>query len=235
MEISVVKNYHIPIREWAEADKPREKLSAKGPRSLSDAELLAILLRMGSRSESAVQLAQRILSAHDNNLNAVARLSFNELKKHKGVGTTKAASIIAALELGRRRKEQEHNKKTPLNSSREAFLYILPTLLDLPHEEFWLLCLNRSNGVIKAELISRGGVSGTYVDNKIVFKLAIENQASSIIIAHNHPSGNLKPSKEDIQLTEKIKNGARLLDIHLVDHIIIAETNYYSFADEGIL
>ncbi len=227
--------YHIPIKEWAEDDRPREKLMNKGIKTLSDVELLAILLRTGSKSESAVQLAQRILSQNDNNLNTLAKLNVNELKKYKGVGPTKAVTVNAALELGRRRKRSDIIHRSKINSSKDAFTVLLPLLNDLPHEEFWLLMLNRSNTIIKTELISRGGVSGTVADSKVIFKSSLENLASSIIVAHNHPSGNLTPSNEDIVLTEKLKAAAKLLDINLVDHLIVAENNFFSFADEGIL
>ncbi len=235
MEKDVVLPYHIPIKDWAEDDRPREKLANKGVRALSDAELIAILLRTGSRNETAVQLAQRILNENGQDLNRLARLSVNELKKYKGVGVTKAVTVNAALELGRRRRETEAVKRIKIASSKEAFHVILPVLLDLPHEEFWLLSLNRVNTLIKCELISKGGVSGTVVDSKVIFKIALENQASNIIVAHNHPSGNLKPSREDIALTEKLKSAARLLDIVFIDHLIVGETNYFSFADEGML
>lgn len=227
--------YHIPIKEWAEDDRPREKLVNKGIKALSDAELLAILLRTGSKNETAVQLAQRMLNESNNDLNVLAKLNVNELKKFKGVGFTKAVTITSSLELGRRRKNSEQVQRLKIKSSKDAYAVLTPILSDLPHEEFWLMLLNRNNTLIKTELISRGGISGTVADSKLILKSCIENLASSIIVAHNHPSGNLKPSKEDISLTEKLKAAAKLLDINLIDHLIIGDNNYLSFADEGMV
>jgi DNA repair protein RadC len=223
------------IKSWAEDDRPREKLIGKGRQILTDAELIAILIGSGNREDTAVELSKKILASVSNNLNELGKLSISDLSKFKGIGEAKAISIIAALELGRRRRETETVKRDKITCSKDVFDIMKPIMLDLPHEEFWLLILNRSNTVIKKELISRGGVSGTVVDTKIIFKSAIENLASSIIISHNHPSGNLKPSDADIKITKNIKDAGKIMDIPLFDHLIITDKGYYSFNDEGIL
>jgi DNA repair protein RadC len=230
-----MEQQHISIKNLAEDDRPREKLITKGKQTLSDAELIAILIASGSRNETAVQLSQRILASHSNNLNELAKLSINDLKKFKGIGEAKAITIIAALELGRRRKEVDVQKQDVVKTSKDAYAHIAPKLSDLPHEEFWILLLNRSNKIIRTELIGRGGVSGTVADVRLILKSAVEHLASSIVLAHNHPSGNLQPSKEDINLTQKVKQAAALFDIQVIDHIIVGDANYYSFADEGLL
>lgn len=229
------KHRHLTIKAWAEDDRPREKLVSKGRQALSDAELLAILLGSGNKHETAVQLAQRILNSHQNSINHLAKLQLNDLKKFKGVGEAKAVTIAAALEIGRRRTDGDFEEKTKITSSKHAYDVLKSKLCDLPHEEFWILFLNRSNSVVKTECISKGGVSGTVVDVRLILKPAVECLASGIILAHNHPSGNLKPSQEDIILTKKVKEASKLLDILIQDHIIIGDQNYYSFADEGIL
>ena len=226
---------NIPITAWAEDDRPREKLMNKGRQVLSDAELIAILIASGNTTETAVELSKRILNSVNNNLNELSKLSITNLTTFKGIGEAKAISIIAALELGRRRKETEIIKSEKLTTSASVYKFFRPLFLDLPHEEFWVLFLNRSNGIIKKELISRGGVAGTFVDTKIIFKAAIENLASSIILCHNHPSDNNKPSEQDIQLTKKIKEAGRLLEIPVLDHLIVCESGYFSFADEGMI
>jgi len=226
---------NIPITAWAEDDRPREKLMNKGRQVLSDAELIAILIASGNTTETAVELSKRILNSVNNNLNELSKLSITNLTTFKGIGEAKAISIIAALELGRRRKETEIIKSEKLTTSATVYKFFRPLFLDLPHEEFWVLFLNRSNGIIKKELISRGGVAGTFVDTKIIFKAAIENLASSIILCHNHPSDNNKPSEQDIQLTKKIKEAGRLLEIPVLDHLIVCESGYFSFADEGMI
>jgi len=226
---------HISIKHWAEDDRPREKLIGKGKQALSDAELIAILIASGSKNESAVQLSQRILATHKNNLHELAKLSINDLKKFKGIGEAKAITIIAALELGRRRRGVDAPVLHVVKTSKDAYMHIAPKLSDLPHEEFWALLLNRSNKIIKTEFIGRGGVSGTVADVRIILKSAIENLASSIVLAHNHPSGNLQASKEDINLTQKVKQAAALFDVQVIDHIIVGDANYFSFADEGLL
>jgi DNA repair protein RadC len=225
----------LSIKSWAEADRPREKLLAKGKSALSEAELIAILIGSGNTEESAVELSKRILNSVDNNLVELGKLDVNDLCKFKGIGEAKAISIIAALDLGRRRNEQTTPERESITSSRQAFNLLHPILADLPHEEFWLIFLNRANKVIKKQSVSKGGVAGTVVDAKMIFKPAVENLASSVILCHNHPSGNRTPSQEDIMLTRKIKEAGRVLDISVHDHIIIANDTYYSFADEGFL
>lgn len=223
------------ILSWAEEDRPREKLLLKGKAALSDAELIAILIGSGTRELSAVDLSKVILQKAANNLNELAKLSIKDLMKVKGIGEAKAISIIAALELGRRRKESEVVRRPRISSSRDAYEQIQPYLLDLPHEEFWLLLLNRANEVIKPVQVSQGGVSGTVADPKIIFKFAIENLSSAIILVHNHPSGNLKPSEADKELTRRLSSAGKLLEIPVLDHLIFTDGGYLSFADEGIL
>lgn len=223
------------IKYWAEDDRPREKLLGKGRHVLSEAELIAILIGSGSRNETAVELSKRILGAVENNLNSLGKLSVKELTKFKGIGEAKAVSIVAALELGRRRKDSEILKRERVVTSKDVYEAMKGKMQDLPHEEFWLLMLSRSNAVVKTEMISRGGISGTVVDTKIIFKTAIEHYASSIIICHNHPSGNLKPSDADMRITKSIREAGKIMEIPLVDHLIIADEGYYSFADEGQL
>lgn len=226
---------NIGIRSWAEEDRPREKLLGKGRHILSEAELIAILIGSGSKNETAVELSKRILASTANNLNELGKLSVKDLLKFKGIGEAKAISIVAALELGRRRREADLLKKDKISCSKDVFDIMNVKMADLPHEEFWLLLLNRANMVVKKELISRGGVAGTVVDTKIIFKSAVENYASSIIICHNHPSGNLKPSEADIRITKTIKEAGKIMEVPLFDHLIITDGGYYSFADEGLL
>jgi DNA repair protein RadC len=225
----------INIKNWAAEDRPREKLLLKGKSALSDAELIAILLGTGTTTLSAVDLAKNILQSAGNNLHELARLSIKDLTKIKGIGEAKAITIIAALELGRRRKELEQEEKPKIGSSRDAYEILKSELLDIPHEEFWILLLNRANRVIKKSQISQGGVAGTVADPKIIFKIALEELASGVILAHNHPSGNLNASQADIDLTKKLKEAGKLLEIQVLDHIIVAGQNYLSFADEGLL
>ena len=225
----------LSIKNWSEEDQPREKLMKLGRQVLSDAELLAILIGSGSRSESAIELCKRILYQSDNNINQLAKLSVNDLMKFKGIGEAKAISIIAALEIGRRRKSEDVIVKTSIASSTHLYEYIKPVLEDLPHEEFWIVLLSRANKIIDKQLIGRGGISETTADIKLIFKKSIESLASGIILAHNHPSGNLKPSQSDINLTNKIIEASKLMDIKVLDHLIIGDGNYYSFADEGII
>jgi len=226
---------NLSIKTWAEEDRPREKMSLKGKNSLSDAELLAILLGSGSREESAVSLAQRILNSVENDLNALGKRSLNDLMQFKGIGEAKAITIAAALELGRRRQLTSVKSRPQIRGSRDAHKLLAPLLIDLPHEEFWMLLLNRANRVIGREQISIGGTSGTVVDAKVIFRKALEGQASGLILAHNHPSGNLRPSQADIDITKKLRSGGKSLDISILDHLIISEMGYFSFADEGIL
>lgn len=226
---------HVAIKYLAEDDRPREKLLNIGRQNLSDAELLAIILGSGNRDETAVQLAQRILSSHHNDLNVLGKVSVNELKKFKGVGEAKAISIAAAFELGKRRSETEAVVKPKIVTSADAFNLLSGKLSDLRHEEFWIILLNRAHTLITAQCISKGGVSSTVVDARLILKPAIEHLASGIILGHNHPSGQLKPSEQDITITKKLKESARLMDISILDHIIIGDQKYLSFADEGLL
>lgn len=225
----------LGIKSWAEEDRPREKLLEKGRHVLTDAELIAILIGSGNKNETAVELSRRILAAVGNNLNELSKLSVQELCKFKGIGDAKAISIVAALEIGRRRKETETVKREKIVTSKDVFEIMQPLLLDLPHEEFWLLMLSRANLVVKKQLISKGGIAGTVVDTRIIFKTAVDNQASSIIICHNHPSGNLQPSAEDVRITKQIKEAGKIMEIPLLDHLIITDKGFYSFVDEGIV
>ncbi len=225
----------ITIKAWAEEDRPREKLSIQGRRSLSDAELIAILIGSGNKEESAVELSKRILYSCDNDLNQLARLSIAELSRFKGIAGAKAITIIAALELGRRRRESASTNKTQVKDSIDVYEFIAPCFKDLNHEEFWVLVLNRANIITSRHLISKGGQSGTIADPKIIFNIALENHASSLILSHNHPSGNLKPSNADIELTRKLKSAGMFLDIPILDHLIITDNGFMSFADEGML
>lgn len=225
----------LNIKQWAEEDRPREKLLLKGKNALSDAELIAILIGSGNRTETAVELSKRILASVNNDLNQLAKLNLTDLMQFNGIGEAKAISIAAALELGRRRKESIEEKKITINSSKIAYEEISGVLTDLPHEEFWVLYLNRKNEIIKKEHISKGGVSGTIADEKIIFKHAINHLASTIILCHNHPSGNLKPSEADIKLTKNLKEIGKLVGTPVVDHIIVGNNNYFSFADENLL
>ncbi|WP_281238806.1 RadC family protein [Flavobacterium praedii] len=225
---------NIPISNWSEDDKPREKLMFKGKSVLSDAELIAILIGSGSRKESAVDLSKRILASVDHNLNALGKLSIAQLMNFKGIGEAKAISIIAAMELGRRRRSEDAIELTKITSSKAVFDLMQPIIGELCHEEFWVLFLNNSNKILFKTQLSKGGMTGTMVDIRIVFKLAFEQNATSIILVHNHPSGKLQASDADIQITKKIKTAGQQLDIPVLDHIIITETGYYSFVDEGI-
>ena len=227
-------DHRIGIKSWAEEDRPREKLGAQGRRSLTDAELIAILIGSGSRNESAVDLSKRILHHYDNDLNKLGRASINELSNFKGIGEAKAISIIAALELGRRRNDFDSKAPETIGSSRDAYNIIRRHLVDLNHEEFWIILVGRSQKVIGKELVSRGGLSATVVDPKIIFSIALQHQSTGIIMVHNHPSGNLKPSQEDIHLTKKLAEAGALLDIRILDHLIISDTAFLSFADEGL-
>lgn len=225
----------LSIKDWAVEDRPREKLLTKGTRSLSDAELMAILIGSGNAEESAVELARRILSEFGNNLNELGKKQINDLLPFKGIGEAKAVNILAALELGRRRKEQMPAEKNRISSSEDAVLFFRPLLEDLPVEEFWILLLNRSNTVLDKFMVSQGGLTGTVIDVRIILKTAIEKLASALILCHNHPSGNRQPSQADRQITKKIKDAAQLMEISVLDHVIIAHHEYFSFADEGIL
>lgn len=225
----------LNILSWAEEDRPREKLILKGKAALSDAELIGILIGSGTRAMSAVDLSKIILNNVSNNLNELAKLSVNDLQQFKGIGEAKAIAIVSALELGRRRKESQFIQKPKITCSKDAYEIIKPELMDLSYEVFWIILLNRANQVIKKCQISAGGISGTVADPKIIFKTALEHLCSAIILVHNHPSGNLKPSAADISLTKKMKESGNLLEIPVLDHIIFTDNGYLSFADEGLL
>jgi len=223
------------IKNWSDDDKPREKLVQKGRSVLSDAELIAILIGSGSRAESAVELSKRILASVDNNLNELGRLSITQLMNFKGIGEAKAVSIAAALEVGRRRRGEDSLKIDKIGSSQDVYHLLQPLLGDLEHEEFWILFLNNSNKVLHKAQLSKGGITGTLVDVRLVMKQTLELGAVAIILAHNHPSGTLRPSAADKQITQKIKTASETLDVKVLDHLIITQKSYYSFADEKIL
>ncbi|MCP9610793.1 RadC family protein [Coprobacter tertius] len=226
----------LSISRWAEEDRPREKMLSKGIKTLTNAELIAILIGSGNIRESAVELSQRILNSVDDSLNQLGKLSVNDLTEpFDGIGQAKAISIIAALELGRRRKSEEIVQRKKITCSEDAYRLLYASLVDLPYEEFWVIFLNPANRILCTQKVSQGGTSFTSVDVKLVLKPAIEKQASSIVLCHNHPSNNRQPSQADRQLTKKIKEGAALLDIRILDHIIVCDDGYYSFADEGII
>lgn len=229
------KQASFSIKNWSQDDQPREKLRDKGKATLSDAELVAILIGSGSREESAVDLCKRILASVGNNLNALGKLSIKELMVFKGIGEAKAITIAAALELGRRRRGEEALEKNKISSSVSVFELMQPILGELPHEEFWIIYLNNSNKVIQKQQLSKGGITGTLVDVRLVLKRALELSATGIILVHNHPSGTLKPSQADKQITHKLKNASQSLDIKVLDHLIITEKAYFSFADENML
>ena len=225
----------VPISLWAEEDRPREKLMIRGKGQLSKAELLAILIVSGNREESAVQLAKRILGSVENNLAELSRMGVADLKKIRGIGEAKALAIIAALELGKRRLSEEALNRKKIRSSQDVFHLLFPDLSDKAYEEFWILLMDRANQVISKQNISEGGVSGTVADPKKIFRLALDFKSCAVILAHNHPSNNLKPSNSDIELTKKIKAAGKLLDIEVLDHLIFGHNAYYSFADEGMM
>lgn len=229
------ENTFFPIRSWSEDDKPREKLLLKGKTALSDAELIAILIGSGSRNESAVSLSKRILASVDYNLNALGKLSVNQLNHFKGIGDAKALTIQAAMELGRRRRLEAAVELQKITSSKIIFDIMQPIIGELMYEEFWIVYLNNSNKIIAKSQLSKGGITGTVVDVRLVFKTALELGAVGIILAHNHPSGTIQPSESDKQITQKLKSGGEQLDIRILDHIIVTETQYFSFSDAGIL
>lgn len=232
-----MENYNkkTSIRYWAEDERPREKLLLKGKSALSDAELIAILIGSGNNEESAVDLCKRILKSVEGNLVELSKLDVKSLSKFKGIGEAKALSIVAALELGRRRRAAEPLQRATIGSSKDAYDIAQSLMGDSPYEQFWVLLLNRANKVIRKENISHGGVAGTVADPKKIFRMALDHNACYVILAHNHPSGNLKPSDEDIKLTKKLKQAGEHLDIKILDHIIAGENDYYSFADDGLL
>ncbi len=226
---------HSTIRNWAEDDRPREKLLLKGRHSLSDAELLAILIGSGTRQESAFDLAKNILKLANGNIAELSKLSITDLVKVNGIGRARAVTILAALELGRRKNESEVLIRDKITTSRDAYEIFRSTIGDLPYEEFWIILLNRANKVLKKCNISEGGISGTVVDPKKIFKISIDNHASSIILGHNHPSGVVTPSEADCRITRKLRDAGAMLEVSVLDHLIIGDGNYYSFADEGAL
>ena len=228
-------NTSFSIKAWNEDDRPREKLLLKGKIALSDAELIAILIGSGNRQESAVALSQRILNSVANNLGELGKVSPNWLMDFKGVGEAKAVSIVAALELGRRRRSQEALERQKITSSASVFELLQPVIGDLPHEEFWAVYLNNGNKVLQTLQLSKGGITGTIVDIRLTLKTALQLGAVALILAHNHPSGTLKPSTSDTQFTKKIKLAGESLDIKVLDHLIITEKAYFSFADEQLL
>ena len=225
----------MTIKSWALDDRPREKLLTKGKAVLSDAELIAILIGSGNREESAVALSKRILKSIDGNINELAKLSVEKLTSFKGIGEAKAIAIITALELGKRRQMEIALEKPKITSSKAVFNLMQPIIGDLEHEEFWVLFLNNSNKVLTKNQISKGGITATIVDVRLLFKKALEFASVGIIVCHNHPSGKLEPSNADKQLTQKIKKAGDTLDIKLLDHLIITEKTYFSFADEGLM
>lgn len=225
----------FPIKDWNQDDQPREKLSQKGKLALSDAELVAILIGSGNKDESAVALCKRILASVNNNLSALGRLTVKQLMQFKGIGEAKAVTIAAALELGRRRRGEEALEKKKITSSTSVFELMQPIIGELEHEEFWIIYLNNSNKVIQKNQISKGGITGTLVDVRLVMKNALEVGATGLILSHNHPSGTLKPSEADKKITQKLKSAALGLDIRVLDHLIITEKAYFSFADKNIL
>jgi DNA repair protein RadC len=222
----------LGIKAWAVADRPREKLLLQGRRQLTDAELIAILIGSGNKTETAVDLSKRILKHCQNDLDKVAKLTVKELSKFKGIGEAKSITIVAALELGRRRKDKEEEDLKKVTSSKDVYMIMHAELADLAHEELWVLLLNRANFVIGKQFISKGGQAGTVVDPKIIFKAAIEQNAASVILVHNHPSGNLKPSPSDIEITKKMMKAGLLLEITVLDHLIVSNRSFISFADE---
>lgn len=229
------KSTSFSIKHWSDDDKPREKLVQKGRSVLSDAELIAILIGSGSRNESAVELSKRILASVNNNLNELGKLSTKQLMQFKGIGEAKAVTITAALEMGRRRRTEAVQKISKINSSSDAYEILRPIIGELEHEEFWILYLNNANKVLHRSQLSKGGLTGTLVDVRIVMKKALELGAVALILSHNHPSGTLKPSQADKEVTQKLQSASQALDIKVLDHLIVTQNDYYSFADEGLL
>lgn len=229
------KSTSFSIKNWSQDDQPREKLLYKGKSALSDAELLAILIGSGNRNESAVALCKRIFSSVNNNLSELGRLSITQLMEFKGIGEAKAITIVAALELGRRRRSEEALEKKKITSSKSVFELMQPIIGELEHEEFWIIFLNNSNKVIDKKQLSKGGITGTLVDVRLVLKYALEVGATGLILVHNHPSGTLKPSEADKSLTNKLKMASESLDIKVLDHLIVTEKAYFSFADESLI
>lgn len=225
----------ITIKDLDDLDRPREKMISLGRQALSDAELLAILIGSGNSNETAVDLCRRILADNQNNLAELGKLSLGDLMKYRGIGEAKAITILASIELGRRRREAETIEKKQIKTSADAYEIFRTVLNDKPFEEFWIILVNRSNRVIRRHQVGEGGLTSSMADPRRIFKFAIDNLASGIILGHNHPSGNINPSESDIKLTKRLREGANLLDINILDHIIVGDDNYYSFADEGLI
>lgn len=226
----------LSIKQWAVEDRPREKLLLKGVSALSDSELLAILIGSGNEEESAVELGKRILQKAENDLNKLGRMNVTDLVDNfRGIGPAKAITLIAALELGKRRKSGETSERKKISSSRDGYYHFYPIMVDLNHEETWALLTDRSNKVLSTMQVSRGGISGTVVDIRLILREALSHYASGIILGHNHPSGNCRPSPQDTQITKKLKEAAQWMDVTLLDHIIVCGDNYFSYADEGII
>lgn len=225
----------LSIKNWSQDDQPREKLRDKGKSALSDAELVAIIIGSGSRDESALDLCKRILASVDNNLNQLGKLSLKQLMDFKGIGEAKAISIASAMELGRRRRGEDALERKKITSSLSVFELMQPIIGELPHEEFWIIYLNNANKVLQKQQLSKGGITGTLVDVRLVLKNALEFGAVGLILAHNHPSGTLKPSEADKQITQKLKKAGESLDIKVLDHLIVTEKAYFSFADDNLL
>jgi DNA repair protein RadC len=231
-----MEEYHkLGIKDWALEDRPREKMLYRGIASLSDAELIAILIRSGNRDETAVELSRKILGEVNNNLHELGKQNFENLSRHKGIGEAKAMSIIAAMELGRRRNQSSALEMDKITCSSDVANYLRPLMGDLDHEEFWVLFLNRQNKITDKQRLSQGGMTGTVIDVRLVLKMALEKHATSIIIGHNHPSGNLDASEADRKITRQLKEAAVVMEIPLLDHLIITQSGYFSFADEGLL
>ncbi len=224
---------YLSIKSWSEEDRPREKMMTKGVASLTDSELLAILIGSGTREISAVELSKQILQEANNNIAELGKRNVKELMKHRGIGEAKAITIVSAMELARRRMLTSSNDVVVISSSADAYNIIGPQLMDLPHEEFWILLLNKGMRLIKRVNIASGGVGGVVVDKSIIFKHAIEHLASSIILVHNHPSGRINPSSEDNRVTQELCKGGKILGIHIADHIIVGGNKFYSYMDEG--
>jgi len=231
-----LKTYkNATIKDWSVEDRPREKLLNIGIQSLSNAELIALLLGSGTKNQNAVEIARNVLAHVKNDLHALGKMQFEELVKIKGIGNAKAITLLAAIEIGIRKANSNSGEKVIIRNSKTAYDVLYPLIGELDHEEFWIVILNRAHKVLQSQKISQGGLTGTVIDTRMILKHAIDKKATSLIIAHNHPSGNKVPSEADLNITKKIKASAKIMDIALIDHIILAGTNYYSFADEGII
>jgi DNA repair protein RadC len=230
-----MQEQNYSIKQWAKDDRPREKLLLKGPQSLSDSELLAILIANGTKNKSALDLAKEVLALGKNHLPDLGKLSVKEFMQVKGIGEAKAITIVATLEIGRRRQAMASREKTVVTNSSDVAIYLQTLLKDHRHEVFAVLFLNRANKINHFQIISEGGITGTVADPRIILKRALEEDAVSLILCHNHPSGSLKPSRADEELTQKIKEAAKYFDIKVLDHLIVSDDGYYSFADEGLL